>query len=156
MMQLDFDSPSEIGTVITDFDRSKSLQQLEDSDWGEPTYDSHLVTTVHQLRRKPLNEFSVEDLRIMIGQGIGLPFLVPLAVEQLEQNPLAGSDLFEGDLLYAVLRVSESYWAGHPAFSQRMGNVLACIKNILPALGESDQRVLQSVLQRVAPIFQHQ
>lgn len=62
------------------FDRSKTLQELEQSDWGEPEFDSHLVTTCHRLRRVPLDQFTVEDLRIMIGQNIGLPFLVPMAV----------------------------------------------------------------------------
>jgi hypothetical protein len=36
------------------FDRNKSLQQLEGEDWGEPTYDSHLVTGCHRLHRVPL------------------------------------------------------------------------------------------------------
>ena len=53
------------------FDRTKSLQELERHDLGEPPYGSYLVTTVHRLRRKPLADFTVEDLRIMIGQGIG-------------------------------------------------------------------------------------
>jgi CDI immunity proteins len=70
-------------------DRRKCLQDLEQDDWGEPTYDSYLVTTVHRLRRKPLGEFTVEDLRIMIGHGIGLPFLIPMAVKHLEDEPLA-------------------------------------------------------------------
>ena len=60
------------------FDRQKSLQELEQDNWGEPPYNSYLVTTIHRLRRKPLAEFATEDLRIMIGQRIGLPFLIPL------------------------------------------------------------------------------
>jgi hypothetical protein len=139
--------------VGNDFDRSKSLQQLEEADWGEPIFDSHLVTTVHQLRRKPLNEFSVEDLRIVIGQEIGLPFLVPLAVEQLEQNPLADGDLYEAALLDVVLRVSESFWESHPELSQRMSDVFMRVKNILAVLDDSDRQVIQGVLERSSPIF---
>jgi CDI immunity proteins len=63
------------------FDRKKSLEELEGAVSGEPDYDSYLVSTIHRLRRKPLNEFSVEDLRIMIGQQIGLRYLVPLAIK---------------------------------------------------------------------------
>ena len=63
----------------TDFDRRKSLQQLEKQDWVDPGFDSQLVRTCHRLWRIPLAEFTAGDLRIMIGQGIGLPFLVPLA-----------------------------------------------------------------------------
>ncbi len=60
-------------------DHERRLQELEASDWGEPEYGSHLVTTCHRLRRTPVRDFTVGELRIMIGQGIGLPWLVPLA-----------------------------------------------------------------------------
>ena len=41
----------------------QTLPQLEDDDWGEPTYPSYVVTNSHQLRDKPLREFTAEDLR---------------------------------------------------------------------------------------------
>jgi hypothetical protein len=40
--------------MLTPSEVDKSLQELERADWGEPTYDSYLVTTVHRLRRVPL------------------------------------------------------------------------------------------------------
>ena len=61
--------------MLTPSELDKSLQELEQSDWGEPTYDSHLNTTVHRLRRVASREYSVEDLRIMIGQSIGLAYV---------------------------------------------------------------------------------
>jgi len=36
------------------FDRNKSLQELENDDLAEPNYDSYLVKTCHDLHRKPL------------------------------------------------------------------------------------------------------
>jgi hypothetical protein len=85
----------------------KTLDQLEGVVWGEPTFDPYLVTTCHRLRTKPVDEFSVEDLRIMIGQKIGLPHLVPLAVAVLEREPLAGGDYYPGDLLANVIGAVE-------------------------------------------------
>ena len=85
-------------TVQGDFDRGKSLQKHEQDDWGEPTYSSHLVTTVHRLRPKRLAVYAVEDLRIMIGQRTGLPFLILLSVERLEEDPLAEGDFFPRDV----------------------------------------------------------
>jgi len=41
----------------------------------------------------------------MIGQGIGLRFLLPRALEELQKNPFAEGDFFEGDLLVAVAGV---------------------------------------------------
>src|SRR5262245_62623721 len=85
----------------------KTLDELEGVVWGEPTFDSYLVTTCHRLRTKPVDEFSVEDLRIMIGQQIGLPHLMPLAIPVLEREPLAEGDFYPGDLLSNVIGAVE-------------------------------------------------
>jgi len=69
------------------FDRSKSLQELEGEDWGEPEFQSYVVTNAHRLWRVPLRDFTVEDLRIMIGQQLGLRYLIPIALENLRANP---------------------------------------------------------------------
>lgn len=96
--------------MTTSFDRTKTVEQLENADWGEPTYSSHLVTTIHRLRRKPLNEFTVEDLRIMIGQNVGLVYLIPMAIERLNEDPLISGDYYQGDLLKQVLTVELKFW----------------------------------------------
>ena len=95
-------------------DRSKSLEELTAIKATEPSFYSHLVVTCHQLWRKPLNEFSIEDLRIMIGQQMGLEFLVPQALEILGREPLAEGELYRGDLLSAVTKMSLSK-AAQPA-----------------------------------------
>jgi hypothetical protein len=128
------------------YNRTKSLQELEQDDWGDQNYDSHLVTTVHRLRRKPLAEFTVEDLRIMIGQRVGLPFLIPLAMERLEEEPLAAGDLYAGDLLGAVLRVGDKFWVSHPDFLQRVRKIVARVKDLLPSLDETNRLTLLEVL----------
>jgi len=90
--------------------KNKSLENLEKDIWNEPEYSSHLVTTCHKLRKKKLKDFDIEDLRIMIGQDIGLNFLIPLALEELKQNILAEGDFYEGDLLKSVLTSEIDYW----------------------------------------------
>jgi len=70
-----------VETMTSETDRRKTLTELDRQEWGPPTFHSHLVETVHALRHKPLEQFSIEDLRITIGQNIGLRYLVPLAVE---------------------------------------------------------------------------
>ena len=90
--------------------QEKSLENLEKDYWGEPDYESHLIKTCHQLRKKPLKDFEIEDLRIMIGQNIGLKFLVPIAIEELKENILVEGDYYEGDLLKAVLTSDVSFW----------------------------------------------
>lgn len=92
------------------FDTKKSLQELENSDWGEPDYPSGLVAECHRLRRLPLEALSVENLRILINQSISLHFLIPLALEQLKKDPLVSGDCYDGDLLLAVLRSDPQFW----------------------------------------------
>ena len=98
---------------MKEFDRSKSLQQLGWQDWGEAAYDSHIVTECHRLRRVPLGEYKVEDLRITIGQNLGLEYLVPLALEQLQEDPFAEGAYFPGDLLVTVLGAKGEFWQAH-------------------------------------------
>jgi contact-dependent growth inhibition (CDI) system CdiI-like immunity protein len=98
-----------------------TIQQIEGSDWGDPPADgSTLVTRCTQLRRKPLAELTVEDLRIMLGQEIGVPILLPLAIEILTADPLAEGDFYPGDLLVAVLRLPDSAWSGRADQRERL------------------------------------
>ena len=90
--------------------RFKTLEQLEKDVWGPDTYGSKLTSTISRLRKKVLNDFSIEDLRITIGQQMGLPYLVPLAIEVLKENLFAEGDLYEGDLLNAVLSIDGKFW----------------------------------------------
>ena len=77
----------------------KTIENLEKDKWPQHDFDSFLVRRTQELRKIPLNELTTEDLRIMIGQQIGLDYLVPLALETLTQDIWAEGDFFEGYLL---------------------------------------------------------
>jgi hypothetical protein len=126
----------------------QSLEEAEGVAWGDATSDAtRLVATVHDLRRKPLGMLDVEDLRVMLGQQIGVPFLVPLALDALEQDPLAEGDFYPGDLLNTVLRrVPAEYWGAHPDEASRLRAVAAAID-----LDEVDDDDLRAAI----PAFQH-
>lgn len=81
-----------------------TIEQLEGEAWGEPEADTYLVRTFHALRKKDIAEFTIEDLRIMIGQGVALEHLAPAAMAALERDPFVAGDYFPGDLLSALLR----------------------------------------------------
>ena len=51
---------------------SKTLEYLENEIWSSQHDNSYLVRTCNLLRKKQLQDFTTEDLRIMIGQEIGL------------------------------------------------------------------------------------
>lgn len=90
--------------TLKEIDRSKTIEQLERDIWDEPEIDTYLVTTIHELRKKPLREFTPEDVRINLGQRQSVEILMPIAIEMLEDDPLAMGDLFPGDLLTAIFR----------------------------------------------------
>jgi hypothetical protein len=103
---------------------NQTLDQLEGVDWGEPTYHSYVVTNSHQLRKKPLREFTPGDLRFMIGQQISLPILMPMALDVLETDPFVAADVSHGALLNAALRVDPTFWREYPKLWYRMNVVL--------------------------------
>jgi hypothetical protein len=109
---------------LLDGNRTSSLDELDPPAWGESKSDSYLVATCHRLRTKPIGEFTVEDLRIMIGQSIGLTHLVPLGLELLEKDPLAEGDYYPGDLLQSILSVDPEFWVAHGAWCKRVVAIL--------------------------------
>jgi len=75
-------------------DINKTLDQLENNIWGEPQYSSYLVKECHRLRKVQLKDFSPADLRVMIGQSISLKYLIPLALDILENDPFIDAYYF--------------------------------------------------------------
>jgi len=91
--------------------RNKSLRALAKQDWGESKEDStYLVKRCILLSKIPVSEFTVEDLRMMIGQQFGLPYLIPLAIEKIASDLFVEGDTYAGDLLEKVLNIESSFW----------------------------------------------
>ncbi|MFJ8434972.1 contact-dependent growth inhibition system immunity protein [Kitasatospora sp. NPDC094019] len=106
--------------------RGRSLEELERDRRPAPPADAtRLVATVHALRHRPIGELTVEDLRLLIGQDEGLGFLLPLALEVLRDNPMAEGDMYEGDLLRAVVTRSPATWDEWPELGRELGAIVA-------------------------------
>ncbi|UWR13794.1 contact-dependent growth inhibition system immunity protein [Sulfitobacter sp. M368] len=121
-----------------------TLEQLESQVWPEPDFNSRLVTTCHQLRKKRLGDFSVEDLRIMLGQSIGAKYLLPRAVEILRNNPFAEGDFFEGDLLVAIARHPENTsQLGLEDVRHLLAACVAAIEAVDPKLNSTDMSAVE-------------
>ena len=89
----------------------KSLENLEKSDSGVPAKEnSRIVNRVLELRKIPLNQFTIEDIRFMIGQSEGLAYLVVLSIDILKANLFAEGDFFPGDLLKNILHIDTAFW----------------------------------------------
>ena len=99
-----------------------TIEQLERDVWPDSgPDDTSLIRRCTELRRKPVAEFTVEDLRIMLGQQIGVSVLLPLAVQVLLRDPLAEGDYYPGDLLRNVLRLPDSEWSRSPSRTEASG-----------------------------------
>jgi hypothetical protein len=116
--------------------KDKTINQLQDKPIPRPPeYESHLVKRCFDLANKKLKYFSPEDLRIMIGQNIGLEYLVPIAIEVLEQEPFIEADFYEGDLFLNVLKVDKTFWEEKPELKE---NVLKIFKENLEGFKQLD------------------
>lgn len=91
--------------------RHKSLETLENHYWSNPaTAPTNLVKRCIELSKVPVDKFTLGDLRVMIGQKFGLQYLVPLAIEKLQDNIFVDAELYEGDLLEIVLKIDTFFW----------------------------------------------
>jgi hypothetical protein len=104
---------------------NSSIEELEGDRWPEPELDSHLVLECHRLRRLQLRLFTVENLRIMLGQDIGSRYLVPIALEHLEADPFVMGDFYPGDLLCSVLSLPHEFWSANSQLRTRVAAVAA-------------------------------
>ncbi|MFB7669195.1 contact-dependent growth inhibition system immunity protein [Kitasatospora sp. NPDC056138] len=95
--------------------RDRSLEELErDRRSARSGGETRLMATVRELRRKPIGDLTVEDIRLLIRQDVGLAYLLPLAVEVLRADPLAEGEMYAGDLLAAVLTRNAEVWSEVP------------------------------------------
>ena len=91
--------------------RQKSIENLERNNWGEvPTDESSIVQRLYRLRKVPLEAFTIDDIRFMIIQQTGLPYLLKMAIELLQTDIYTEGNYYEGDLLSAVLHINAENW----------------------------------------------
>jgi hypothetical protein len=123
--------------------RDRSLAEIERDRWPAPPGDAtRLVTTVHALRRKPIGELTVEDMRLLIRQDVGLAHILPVALEVLRDDPMAQGDMYEGDLLAAVLTRSPEVWSESPELGRELRLIVSELSDLTPLLKQEVERFL--------------
>jgi hypothetical protein len=116
--------------------RQKSLENLEKKNIGVPEKDnSRLVNRVLHLRKIPLDEYTTEDVRLMIGQNEGLEYLIRLAIDILKDDLFAEGDFYPGDLLRNVLSRESQFWAENKELWIEVDNL---IHNKIDRINEND------------------
>ena len=71
-----------------------------------------MIGRVLALRRKPLASLTNGEVRLAVGQKVGFPFTLELAIDRLRADPLVEGDYYPGDLLTALVRLEETEWEG--------------------------------------------
>lgn len=105
--------------------RNKTIEALEKRNFCNPAEaPTPLTKRCLELLKKPVNEFSIEDLRLMIGQGFSLDYLIPLAIDYLKVDQLAEGDLYPGDLLKSVQSVDEAFWESNPILRKELNGLI--------------------------------
>ncbi len=131
------------------FDCRKSLEKLERRHDGAPDGPSRMVRECLRLRRVPLKDFTVENLRVMIDQQLGLRHLIPLAVEALADNPLAAGDFYPGDLLKVVLTIDPRFWAQHRDLQGKVDGITARAFVRIATVADADKETQFAATERV-------
>jgi hypothetical protein len=144
--------------------REKSLDELEGVSM-RPPYVSGMVEHIADARRVPVGRLELLDLRLLLSQQQAPRYLLPVALDRLEADPLMSAGLYTGDLLRAVLR-NEDTAAGDGALRDRLRAVLSAALarlervgptsiGALPGPDEFDRRDLEpdlrAALARLAP-----
>ena len=137
------------------FSIKKSLQELEGTAWGKPDRsDTGLVKTCYRLHRVPLQDFTPGDLRVMIGQQIGLDFLIPLALEHVERDPLVEGSFYPCDLLVAILIIHVEFWQRHPDLRARALQVAERAIELFPSRPDVATKTVTRAVTRTYADFQ--
>jgi hypothetical protein len=90
--------------------QQKSLEILENRKLKGGDFESFLVNRVLHLCKIQLCQFTIEDLRLMIGQNEGLIYCITLSIDILKKDVLAEGDFHPGDLLKNILNVEQEFW----------------------------------------------
>jgi hypothetical protein len=100
-------------SAATQMDQSKSLQEIDGDDWGDPeTAETPMIGRVLALRRKPLRDLDDGEVRLAVGQKVGFPIVLEVAIRRLRADPLIEGDYYPGDVLAALVRLDEVDWGG--------------------------------------------
>jgi hypothetical protein len=110
--------------MTTDF--SRSIQDLEQDDWGSPNPDdTEMVQRCHALRRKPLARLTPEEVGLAVRQQVGIPHILELAVRYVRDDPLFEGGNYPGDVLSALIRTPSENWASLPGLKKELDEI-AC------------------------------
>jgi hypothetical protein len=115
---------------------ASTLEQLENEIWPEPDVHTSLIDTCHRLRKIPIDSLRAGDIRMLLGQRIGVRHLAPRAIEILNADPMLDASFFPGDLLAAVLSADDNRYRGFPKLRNQLVSIVSRASRSISELEE--------------------
>ncbi|MFD5691193.1 contact-dependent growth inhibition system immunity protein [Streptomyces rubiginosohelvolus] len=129
-------------------DRSKTIEELEGIEWPDPPPGgTGLVKAVHNLRKRPINLLTAREMSRLIGQGVGIPWLFPIALEHLRETAIDQSlgAFYDDDLLTAALTIQPPIWQLNPQWTADLKEIISLLGDISPNIRENVRHFLLRV-----------
>ena len=98
------------------------------------------------MRNLNIDEFEVDDFRVLIGQQIGLNILIPKVLPLLEKEPFVEGWYYEGDLLCSVLRAEHQYYSSNPEIRNRVEAIVAVTQSKISELDSDSIRYINEAV----------
>jgi hypothetical protein len=117
-------------------DPTRSLAELEGVQVPPGAYGMGGLAWLSRAMVSPIGQLGPAELRLLLGHGRGLRWVLPLALERLERDPLVAGDRGPGDLLTAALTVDPAEWAREPAWGDRLARVVQAAREQVHRLPE--------------------
>ncbi len=99
-----------------------TFRQLDRDIWTNPS-DSPLSEWYERVRDVPINQLGIGDISRACRQRLFLEYTVPVLVEYLDRDPLAG-ELYDGELASTVAKIPSRFWCQAPELAQKARNIL--------------------------------
>lgn len=127
-----------------DIDLRRNLLELDPGCFDDAETDDYVAMLARRLGAKPLRKFNATDLYAAIRHNVGLPWLVPLAIVRLEEEPFATAGSHPGDLLTAVMESDTRFWAERHDLWLEVVEILGRALTQATDAAEAARRVKQS------------
>jgi hypothetical protein len=88
---------------------------------SKPDFGSGVSDRVISLRERPLDSLTLGEVAFCLRQSVALPYVVPIALKALAEQPLIEVDGFPGDLLVSILHAAKTAKLSEPQFSELYG-----------------------------------
>jgi len=78
------------------------------------------------VRDRRISDFDIEDVCRACRQELYAEYVVPVAIERLQANPLAG-EKYDGELLVALNSIPRDFWAEHFDLARTAARIVSTV-----------------------------